>query len=58
MYIVFNKFKQTDRERKLFSMKGSDYRDERMRLYVFLLSNMTDVHRFQLISKLCQEVHP
>ena len=53
---MYNRFRQTDRERELFSLKGSKHRDQRMRLYSFLLSHMTDPHRFQLTAKLCQEV--
>jgi condensin-2 complex subunit D3 len=53
---VYNRFRQTERERELFSLKGSKHRDQRMKLYSFLLSHMTDPHRFQLTAKLCQEV--
>ena len=48
--------KQTEREKQLFSLKGSDCRSQRMAIYSFLLSHMTDTHRFQLTAKLCQEV--
>ena len=56
MHTVYNRFKQTEREKQLFSLKGSDCRSQRMAIYSFLLSHMTDAHRFQLTAKLCQEV--
>ena len=56
MYTVYNKFRQTEREKELFSLKGGKHREQRMRLYTFLLSHMADPHRFQLTAKLCQEV--
>ena len=56
MHTVYNRFKQTEREKQLFSLKGSDCRNQRMAIYSFLLSHMTDAHRFQLTAKLCQEV--
>ena len=51
-----HRFKQTEREKQLFSLKGSDCCSQRMAIYSFLLSHMTDAHRFQLTAKLCQEV--
>ena len=56
MHAVYNKFKQTEREKKLFSLTGGKCREQRMRLYTFLLSHMMDAQRFQLMAKLCQEV--
>jgi condensin-2 complex subunit D3 len=53
---VFNRFKQTEREREMFSLKGGACAGKRMRLYQFFLENMSDEHRFQLAAKLCQEV--
>ena len=55
-HTVYNRSKQTEREKQLFSLKGSDCRSQRMAIYSFLLSRMTDTHRFQLTAKLCQEV--
>lgn len=54
--IVFNQFPQSDRERELFSLAGPDNTTHRMTIYQFLLSHMTDEHRFQLTTKLCHEV--
>ena len=56
VHTLYNRIKQTEREKQLFSMKGSDCRSQRMAIYSFLLSHMTDAHRFQLTAKLCQEV--
>ncbi len=53
---VFNRFRQSDRERRLFSLKGTKDAGKRMTIYTFLLSHMSDEHRFQLAAKLCQEV--
>ena len=51
---VYNQFKQTEKEKTLFSLKGIKNADKRMTLYTFLLSHMADEHRFQLTAKLCQ----
>ncbi len=51
---VYNQFKQTKREKHLFSLKGKKKADSRMTIYTFLLSNMTDQQRFQLTAKLSQ----
>ena len=52
--VVYNQFKQTEKEKALFSLKGSKNADKRMAIYTFLLSHMADEHRFQLTAKLCQ----
>lgn len=53
---VYNRFKQSSREKRLFSLQGRKNAEKRMTIYRFLLSNMTDEQRFQLTAKLCQEV--
>ncbi|XP_077978206.1 condensin-2 complex subunit D3-L-like [Glandiceps talaboti] len=53
---VFNKFSQSEREKKLFSLKGKGNAAKRMVIYRFLLDQMSDEHRFQLTAKLCQEI--
>ena len=53
---VYNHFKQTDQEKKLFSLKGKKNNKKRMTIYTFLLSHMSDQHRFQLTAKLCQVI--
>ena len=57
IHTVYNRFKQTEREKQLFSLKGSDCRSQRMAIYSFLLSHMTDTHRFQLTAKLGSGTH-
>lgn len=52
--VVYNQFKQTGKEKELFSLKGSKNASKRMALYTFLLNHMADEHRFQLTAKLCQ----
>ena len=53
-FAVYNRFKQGDREKRLFSLKGTKNSNKRMVIYTFLLSHMADEHRFQLTAKLCQ----
>ncbi|KAJ7392206.1 Condensin-2 complex subunit D3 [Desmophyllum pertusum] len=53
---VYNKFPQTDREKKLFSLKGDQNSSKRFTIYQFMLTHMSDEDRFHLTGKLCQEV--
>ncbi|XP_027044721.1 condensin-2 complex subunit D3-like [Pocillopora damicornis] len=53
---VYNKFPQTDTEKKLFSLKGYQNSGKRYTIYQFMLSHMSDEGRFNLTGKLCQEV--
>ncbi|XP_068707976.1 condensin-2 complex subunit D3-L-like isoform X1 [Montipora foliosa] len=53
---VYNKFPQTDREKKLFSLKGGQNASKRLKIYQFMLSHMGDEDRFNLTGKLCQEI--
>ncbi|KAM7435860.1 Condensin-2 complex subunit D3 [Porites harrisoni] len=53
---VYNKFAQTDREKKLFSLKGDHNSSKRFIIYQFMLTHMSDEDRFNLTGKLCQEV--
>ena len=41
----YNKFVVTDRERKLFSLVGPANKQQRMKLYKFMLENMNDESR-------------
>lgn len=52
----YNKFSQTERERKLFSLKGNENKDKRMKIYKFLLEHFTDEQRFSLTTKISQNV--
>ncbi|XP_044174621.1 condensin-2 complex subunit D3-like isoform X3 [Acropora millepora] len=53
---VYNKFPQTDRVKKLFSLKGDHNASKRLHIYQFMLSHMGDEDKFNLTGKLCQEV--
>ncbi|XP_033638776.1 condensin-2 complex subunit D3-like [Asterias rubens] len=53
---VYNQFSQTEREKKLFSLKGAPNADKRRTIYRFMLQHMNDEHRFKLTAKLSQEV--
>lgn len=53
---TYNKFLISDREKQLFSMRGSENRSERAKLYKFMLENMNDEDRFQTTYRLCQDV--
>ncbi|XP_066115869.1 condensin-2 complex subunit D3 [Saccopteryx bilineata] len=52
----YNKFSQTDREKRLFSLKGKTHKEKRMRIYKFLLEHFTDEQRFNITSKLCLSI--
>ncbi|KAL5479868.1 hypothetical protein EMCRGX_G023460 [Ephydatia muelleri] len=52
---VYNRFRQTEREKTLFCLKGARCAVKRMEIYTFLLNHMTDEQRFKLTAKLCQE---
>ncbi|XP_078673980.1 condensin-2 complex subunit D3-L-like isoform X1 [Branchiostoma floridae x Branchiostoma belcheri] len=53
---VYNKFSESERERKTFSLAGEANREKRRTIYRFLLEHMSDENRFNLIGKLCSEV--
>ncbi|XP_052213027.1 condensin-2 complex subunit D3-like isoform X2 [Dreissena polymorpha] len=55
-HAVYNKFSQTEKDRHIFSLKGEQNARFRDKLYKFLLEHMSDDHRFQIQSKLVQEV--
>ncbi|XP_069752394.1 condensin-2 complex subunit D3 [Narcine bancroftii] len=52
----YNKFSQTERERKLFSLKGNKNKDKRMTIYKFLLQHFTDEQCFSVTNKLAHEI--
>ncbi|XP_029429112.1 condensin-2 complex subunit D3 [Rhinatrema bivittatum] len=52
----YNKFPQSEREKKLFSLKGKDNKEKRMKIYKFLLEHFTDEQRFNITTKLSQNV--
>ncbi|XP_075185200.1 LOW QUALITY PROTEIN: condensin-2 complex subunit D3 [Anomaloglossus baeobatrachus] len=52
----YNKFSETDREKKLFSLKGKENKEKRMKIYRFLLEHFTDEQRFTLTTKISENV--
>ncbi|XP_067910020.1 condensin-2 complex subunit D3 isoform X2 [Heterodontus francisci] len=55
-HVKYNKFPQTDREKKLFSLKGSKNREKRMTIYKFLLEHFTDEQRFSITNKIANNI--
>merc|ERR1712223_151261 len=52
----YNKFVVSDHERELFSLVGAKNKSARMKLYRFMLENMSDDQRFQTTFKLCKDI--
>ncbi|XP_034021265.1 condensin-2 complex subunit D3-like [Thalassophryne amazonica] len=52
----YNRFRQSERERALFSLKGAQHREKRFRIYRFLLEHFTDAQRFNVTNKINQTV--
>ncbi|XP_070772267.1 condensin-2 complex subunit D3 [Enoplosus armatus] len=52
----YNKFPQSEREKVRFSLKGSQHREKRFRIYRFLLEYFTDTQRFNITNKINQAV--
>ncbi|XP_054853805.1 condensin-2 complex subunit D3 [Eublepharis macularius] len=52
----YNRFSQSEREKKLFSLKGQDNKGKRMQIYKFLLDHFTDEQRFNITSKISHNV--
>ncbi|XP_060035869.1 condensin-2 complex subunit D3 [Erinaceus europaeus] len=52
----YNKFLQSEREKKLFSLKGKTNKEKRMKIYKFLLEHFTDEQRFNITSKICLSI--
>uniref|UniRef100_A0A8C8AE30 Condensin-2 complex subunit D3 n=1 Tax=Otus sunia TaxID=257818 RepID=A0A8C8AE30_9STRI len=46
----YNRFPQSVRAKNLFSLKGKDNKEKRMRIYRFLLDHFTDEQRFTTLS--------
>uniref|UniRef100_A0A8D1VYK4 Condensin-2 complex subunit D3 n=2 Tax=Sus scrofa TaxID=9823 RepID=A0A8D1VYK4_PIG len=49
----YNRFPQSEREKRLFSLKGKTNKEKRMKIYSFLLEHFTDEQRFNITSKIC-----
>ncbi|NWR85142.1 CNDD3 protein, partial [Furnarius figulus] len=52
----YNKFPQSARAKNLFSLKGKDNKEKRMRIYTFLLEHFTDEQRFSITTKISHNV--
>nr|XP_008971509.3 condensin-2 complex subunit D3 isoform X1 [Pan paniscus]XP_034789980.2 condensin-2 complex subunit D3 isoform X1 [Pan paniscus] len=52
----YNKFPQSEREKRLFSLKGKSNKERRMKIYKFLLEHFTDEQRFNMTSKICLSI--
>ncbi|MBN3304121.1 CNDD3 protein, partial [Amia calva] len=52
----YNKFPQTAREKAMFSLKGPKNKELRMKIYKFLLEHFTDEQRFNITTKISQNV--
>ncbi|KAK9395042.1 condensin-2 complex subunit D3 [Crotalus adamanteus] len=52
----YNKFPQSEREKTLFSLKGRANKEPRVQIYKFLLEHFTDEQRFNITSKISQNV--
>uniref|UniRef100_A0A9L0I4B9 Condensin-2 complex subunit D3 n=1 Tax=Equus asinus TaxID=9793 RepID=A0A9L0I4B9_EQUAS len=52
----YNRFPQSEREIRLFSLKGKANKEKRMKIYKFLLDHFTDEQRFNITSKICLSI--
>uniref|UniRef100_A0AAY5EYD2 Condensin-2 complex subunit D3 n=1 Tax=Electrophorus electricus TaxID=8005 RepID=A0AAY5EYD2_ELEEL len=52
----YNKFPQTESEKSRFSLKGPVNQGRRFRIYRFLLKNFTDEQRFNITTRISQDV--
>ncbi|NXU50652.1 CNDD3 protein, partial [Turnix velox] len=52
----YNKFPQSARAKKLFSLKGKDNEEKRMHIYRFLLDHFTDEQRFSITTKISHSI--
>ncbi|NXC02411.1 CNDD3 protein, partial [Orthonyx spaldingii] len=52
----YNRFPQSQRAKQLFSLKGKDNKEKRMRIYTFLLEHFTDEQRFNITTKISHNI--
>ncbi|NXT01198.1 CNDD3 protein, partial [Jacana jacana] len=52
----YNRFPQSVRAKSLFSLKGKDNKEKRMRIYRFLLDHFTDEQRFIITTKISHSI--
>ncbi|XP_010137945.1 PREDICTED: condensin-2 complex subunit D3, partial [Buceros rhinoceros silvestris] len=52
----YNRFPQSVRAKSLFSLKGKDNKEKRMRIYKFLLDHFTDEQRFSITTNISHSI--
>ncbi|RMB92052.1 hypothetical protein DUI87_31581 [Hirundo rustica rustica] len=52
----YEKHQKYNREKQLFSLKGKDNKEKRMRIYTFLLDHFTDEQRFSITTKISHNI--
>ncbi|NXN20902.1 CNDD3 protein, partial [Nycticryphes semicollaris] len=52
----YNRFPQSVRAKSLFSLKGKDNKEKRMRIYRFLLDHFTDEQRFSITTRISHSI--
>uniref|UniRef100_A0A8C9N8X1 Condensin-2 complex subunit D3 n=1 Tax=Serinus canaria TaxID=9135 RepID=A0A8C9N8X1_SERCA len=52
----YNRFPQSQRAKQLFSLKGKENKEKRMRIYTFLLEHFTDEQRFSITTKISHSI--
>ncbi|NXJ89999.1 CNDD3 protein, partial [Corythaixoides concolor] len=52
----YNRFPQSVRAKDLFSLKGKENKEKRMRIYKFLLDHFTDEQRFSITTKISHSI--
>ncbi|NXW02972.1 CNDD3 protein, partial [Fregetta grallaria] len=52
----YNRFPQSVRAKNVFSLKGKDNKEKRMRIYKFLLDHFTDEQRFSITTKISHSI--
>ncbi|XP_041336492.1 condensin-2 complex subunit D3 [Pyrgilauda ruficollis] len=52
----YNRFPQSLRAKQLFSLKGKENKEKRMRIYTFLLDHFTDEQRFSITTKISHSI--
>ncbi|NXJ68595.1 CNDD3 protein, partial [Rostratula benghalensis] len=52
----YNRFPQSVRAKRLFSLKGKENEEKRMRIYRFLLDHFTDEQRFSITTKISHSI--
>nr|XP_030146630.3 condensin-2 complex subunit D3 isoform X1 [Taeniopygia guttata] len=52
----YNRFPQSLRAKQLFSLKGKDNKEKRMRIYTFLLDHFSDEQRFSITTKISHNI--